>query len=71
MVTDKLRVSDYNERHYTVTINASWVTIKDDRTGKTVVREPQNGDWYDAEHKAFVDALRELERATFALFDKG
>lgn len=50
---------------YKFECNASWVTIY--RHGVAVFsRQPKNDNWYDAKHKAIVDAMRALDAAVMA-----
>lgn len=70
MYTTNLRVSNYNDRHYKMEINGSWITLTDLNTNQVVCkRHADEGVWYDAAHKKVVKALHDLEESVFALVD--
>lgn len=69
MYTSNLQVSNYNDRHYRVNINASWITVYDKDNNIVVKRHADEGLWYDMPHRKIVDALGDLEKAIFELVD--
>lgn len=70
MFVENLKIGNYNDRDYRLSINAAWITIKDNQTGKTLYKRAADvGPWYDDTHKKIMQALYQLEKAVFNAVD--